>query len=197
MRKNPQRQGFTLVELLVVIAIIAVLIGLLLPAVQKVRESAAAVQCRNNLKQIGLATQQAHDTVGYLPPAIGNYPAGDRSWQTAPPTVFILPYLEQASLYNKIKGQGGVNPGTAGAINFNGHSPVVPATYRCPSDATQSQAAAISGSTDASFGSYAVNGQVLGAVRTTVSNGVPTCSNFTWVGAGRQRIANFFPTAHR
>jgi prepilin-type N-terminal cleavage/methylation domain-containing protein len=185
------RAGFTLIELLVVIAIIGTLLGLLLPAVQSARESAAATQCKNNLKQLGLATQTAHDTVGYLPPAIGNYPASDTSWQTAPPTVFLLPYIEQQALFEQIRNQGGVNPGGTGAIDFNGNAHYVPPTFNCPSDATRSQAASISGSTDASFGNYAVNGQVFGTVMTKVKNGVPTCSNFSWVGY--KRIPGHFP----
>src|SRR5688572_28506855 len=91
-----RRRGFTLIELLVVIAIIAILIGLLLPAVQKVREAAARAKCQNNLKQIGLAVHGYESANNYFPPA-GSYVKGAASVSYSTPAV-ILPYVEQESL---------------------------------------------------------------------------------------------------
>jgi len=102
MRRHTTRQqcAFTLIELLVVIAIIGVLIGLLLPAVQKVRESAARTECQNNLKQIGLALHSYHNEHKAFPPSDTNTPNKAHSW-----VAFILPYMEQIGIYNRYRFQ--------------------------------------------------------------------------------------------
>jgi prepilin-type N-terminal cleavage/methylation domain-containing protein len=136
--------GFTLIELLVVIAIIAILIGLLLPAVQKVREAAARMSCTNNVKQLGLAVANFENTYGKMPPAWwwpknlnkysatyylpGGYPyadaAGNVTGTTGSLQFFLLPFLEQNNLYLQANG------------NANNVRKVVVKTFICPSDGT-------------------------------------------------------------
>ena len=148
---RPGKAGFTLIELLVVIAIIAILIALLLPAVQQAREAARRTQCKNNLKQFGLAMHNYHDTFLVFPPGLISRPGGAgwttrcalmsngatvtnndyRSWGWG---TMILPYLDQAPLFNILQPDGCRMP-DAGAT-YAGTTPLqnpLPA-YRCPSD---------------------------------------------------------------
>ena len=101
--RRQRRLAFTLIELLVVIAIIAILIGLLLPAVQKVRESANRIQCQNNMKQMGLGLISYHDTYGAFPWGASD-DFGDSSgncYLSLPWCVYILPYIDQLPLYKQ------------------------------------------------------------------------------------------------
>ena len=132
---GPRRpKGFTLVELLVVIAIIGVLIALLLPAVQQAREAARRMQCSNNLKQLGLALHNHHDTYGYMPPMrdIGGGHSARRNG-----FILLLPFVEQNNAYEQINANLGPNPWddqdmweTFGFDGFTCPSSVPPASFR-------------------------------------------------------------------
>jgi len=130
------RRGFTLIELLVVIAIIAILIGLLLPAVQKVRDAAARMSCSNNLKQLGIALHSFHDQNNRMAPggAADQIPFGTNgnnggawgsSWK-----VYILPHIEQGPLFQQWQFTGG--SGWQNANNYNLVHKLTIKTYRCP-----------------------------------------------------------------
>ncbi|MCE9565133.1 MAG: DUF1559 domain-containing protein [Planctomycetes bacterium] len=159
------RAAFTLIELLVVIAIIAILIGLLLPAVQKVRDAAARMKCQSNMKQLGIAIHSYHDQSGVFPtlneflssPATRYVsPQGNEGRNTG--LVNILPYIEQASVYTTMS-----QPGTYGGIAITAWGPVRDRTYYppylakipvfiCPSNPPQNP---IWGSSDFGARSYA------------------------------------------
>jgi prepilin-type N-terminal cleavage/methylation domain-containing protein/prepilin-type processing-associated H-X9-DG protein len=132
---NRRNAGFTLIELLVVIAIIAILIGLLLPAVQKVREAAARSKCQNNLKQLGLALHNYHGENSRFPPATTDNPAngtGMICW-----SAYTLPYIEQMALYSRydftVGWDNAINDDTTGTDPTKPGRIHVP-TFICPSD---------------------------------------------------------------
>ncbi|WP_437192164.1 DUF1559 domain-containing protein [Planctomicrobium sp. SH527] len=202
--RNRRQNAFTLIELLVVIAIIAILIALLLPAVQQAREAARRSQCKNNLKQLGLALHNYHDTVNTFPPSsVGRcYPA------TPAPTspilntngiTMLLPYIEQTALYNKYNFSGPASTwnSVTGSADSSGLDPVasgnaavvktVIQAFLCPSDPGSPVLADATGN----YGISATN---------TGTGGAKTCYDFVtfpWINGGCENWAGSASTTRR
>jgi prepilin-type N-terminal cleavage/methylation domain-containing protein len=181
------RRGFTLIELLVVIAIIAILIALLVPAVQKVREAAARTQCMNNLKQMGLAAHHCHDTFKRLPPALGYYP-GTTSGAFGNGIFHMLPFLEQGTLYNG---------SLAGGVYYAGNNSVYLQTvpiFVCPADPSAPAGGIIIGGVNyGAGGSYGFNSLVFSLQNGINQTNPPTPNGQGYNPAGDATLPAAFP----
>jgi prepilin-type N-terminal cleavage/methylation domain-containing protein len=192
----PSRRGFTLLELLVVLAILSVLVGLILPAVQKVRESAARTQCLNNLKQLGLAAQNCQVTFGYLPQQGAPWPANSTMLQQCSVLWALLPFVEQESEFKAalVPPIGG-GPPTSGSQYTTAPTPKV---LICPADNSGMDATGHGGLHHWSLCSYAPNAQAFGYQYARIPESFPDGTSHTVLIAERLALCpvdrdNWFP----
>jgi len=195
-----RRMGFTLIELLVVIAIIAILVGLLVPAVQKVRAAGARTQSLNNLKQMGLGAHSFHDAKKFMPPYLSTYwfryqnygPDAGYYYGEGYQTFFtwLLPYIEQEPLWKSQFPNSDPNQGLLGAITWGtnyGGKPIPP-LYANPSDPT-----APDGNSNGEYVTgYAVNAAALPESNRYTYNWTPTTSN-TYSTGVKKTLGGGFP----
>src|SRR5262249_53498867 len=189
IRLTKSKYAFTLIELLVVIAIIAVLIGLLVPAVQKVRDAAARTESLNNLRQIGIAIHDCQDTFQKLPTTLGSFPMGnDPNWGAAylpshfgTMQYFLLPFIEQDTAYKASEINGGAVPNSPSGPSANSwRSTAIIKTFQAPNDPSLPAGGQTWGNRGAT--SYAANWHAFGGGW-----------NEDWQIGGKARIPATFP----
>jgi type II secretory pathway pseudopilin PulG len=192
MIQRNERSGFTLFQLLIVLALLGLLLGLALPAVQKIREAAARTKCANNLRQIGIALHNYNDVFGQMPPAVGYYPGkAGRSHGTL--FFYLLPFIEQDNLYKQASDdQGGYS------VWHNSVYKYVIKTYISPLDSSAKSPHVYDGWLATT--SYAANFQAFGDPKNNTMQGKIRITDFTdgtsntIITATRYQVCNNQPT---